>query len=303
MSSLPNTLKFLISFALMRSQNREVNVLRKKLVLTIFAILLAGSMLAGVFLLAPASSQVNAAQYQNKGTGALVYLNLPPAPNATSPPAPSGTSSRPSDLLLRAYDLPNSTFAGPHDALMVYLWIPQRNSYNPVALITDANDTSVYQKVWNGTFIWYNTTVASSSLFNIIKVSDQDLQIWTQNSKASGPDSDIKSHDMLVVNLTTSVNVTLPFNLWPQPSQSYGNLSFTLPPLTFTFININKNGYYSADSIAALPSGWKYQPVAEMRTPAWVEERVPLWLGTTSPLEVVGHIDWGYSQTYTPPTT
>jgi hypothetical protein len=106
---------------------------------------------------------------------------------------------------------------------------------------------------------------------------------------------------MLVVNLTKAVYINLPLNLWPYPQSLLGNFSFTLPPLTLTFREINKNGYYDSATFGTLPSGWKYQPIAMMRTPAWVEEKIPAWLGDASPLEVVGHIDWGYSQTFLPP--
>jgi hypothetical protein len=187
--------------------------------------------------------------------------------------------------------------------LAISLWIPQLNSYNIIAYITDANDATLYHKVYNGTFVWYNTSAINpaASMFNVIKVADQELQIWTQYSAVGQPDSNIISHDMLIVNLTKAVNINVPLNLWPQAYQSSGNLSFTLPPLTFTFREINKNGYYDAASLSGMPSGWKYQPVSMMRTPAWVEEKVPTWLGPTAPLEVVGHIDWGYSQTYIAP--
>ncbi len=48
-------------------------------------------------------------------------------------------------------------------------------------------------------------------------------------------------------------------------------------------------------------SGYYRQPISEMRTPAWVEETIPKWLGATSPLEVVGHIDWHFREVITPP--
>jgi hypothetical protein len=236
-------------------------------------------------------------QYVNRGSGGLVYLNLPPAPNATSPPAAPGTPTRPSNLQLRPYDLTESNFAGPHDAMLVYLWIPQRNAYTPVALITDAANTTIYQQIWNNSFIWYPMNISGASALNIIQVTDKDLQVWPQNSETGSSESP----DMLIANLTRSVNITLPFNLWPQPQQLLGNLSFTLPPLTLTFREIGAKSYYDTATFANLPSGWKYQPTAEMRTPAWVEERVPAWLGDASPLEVDGHIDWGYSQTFVSP--
>jgi hypothetical protein len=267
--------------------------------LSILALLSIVTLLSVIFLSAGlATSQQNTVQYINKGAGGLVYLNLPPAPNSTSPSVPPGTPSRPSDIQLRPYDLTESNFAGAHDAILVYLWVPQRNAYTPVALITDASNTSIYQQIWNNSFIWYKMNTSDASLLNIIQVSDTELQVWSQNSQTGST----QCPDMLIANLTRSVNITLVFNLWPQPQQSWGNLSFTLPPLTLTFREISDKSYYDSTLFSSLPSGWKYQPTAEMRTPAWVEERVPAWLGDASPLEVVGHIDWGYSQTFLPPS-
>ena len=67
----------------------------------------------------------------NSGTGSLVYLNVPPSTVTATVP------SHPSDLQLRCYHFDKSPM-GPYDSIMVYMWIPQRNSYNMVALITDA---------------------------------------------------------------------------------------------------------------------------------------------------------------------
>ena len=83
-------------------------------------------------------------------------------------------------------------------------------------------------------------------------------------------------------------------------SAVYGDLSFTLPPLTLKFRPIG-DSYSDSGANATLPSGYSRQPIAEMRTPAWVEETVPLWLGATSPLEVAGHIDYHFSEVITPP--
>ena len=59
----------------------------------------------------------------NSGTGSLVYLNVPPSTVTATVP------SHPSDLQLRCYHFDKSPM-GPFDSIMVYLWIPQRNSYN-----------------------------------------------------------------------------------------------------------------------------------------------------------------------------
>ena len=234
----------------------------------------------------------------NSGTGSLVYLNLPPStPTSTVP-------SHPSNLQLRSYHFDKSPM-GPFDSILVYLWIPQRNSYNLAALITNAPNVQLFQDLWYKTFIWYNTTGITSNpnaFLNVIQVADKDLQIWTEDTnhrEDHGTDNNV-----FIVNLTKTggVQINLPFNLWPnQPTlQSYGDLSFTLPPLTLKFRAIG-DSYADSGANATLPSGYARQPIAEMRTPAWVEETVPLWLGATSPLEVAGHIDYRFSEVITPP--
>ncbi len=235
----------------------------------------------------------------NGGTGSLVYLNLPPStPTAAVP-------SHPSDLQLRCYHFDNSPM-GPFDSIMVYLWIPQRNSYNLVALITDAPNVQLFQDLWYKTFIWYNTTgIASPAFLNVIQVTDKDLQIWTENVNQGHDDRKDSNNNNanFIVNFTKTggVKINLPFNLWTtSPTQVYGDLTFTLPPLTLKFRPIG-DSYTDSGTNATLPSGYARQPISEMRTPAWVEETVPLWLGATSPLEVCGHIDYHFSEVITPP--
>ncbi len=211
----------------------------------------------------------------NSGTGSMVYLNLPPSTVTATVP------SHPSDIQLRCYHFDHSP-SGPFDAILVYLWIPQRNSYNPVALITDTPNVQLYQDLWYKTFIWYNTTGITTNpnaFLNVIQVADKDLQIWTEKAH--------RTSDVFIVNLTKTdgVKINLPFDLWTgSPLQSYGDMSFTLPSMTLTFRVIG-DSYTDLGANATLPSGYYRQPISKMRTPAWVEERVPLWLGAVSPLE------------------
>jgi hypothetical protein len=235
-------------------------------------------------------------QITNYGIGSLVYLNLPTPSNATSPPAAPGTPSHPTDIQFRCYHFNRDSSLGAYDAMLVYLWIPQRNSYNPVAFITDAVDITTFENVWNKTFIWYKIGIPGADISNVIQVGDKELQIWTSNSNGF-------KDDTLIVNLTKAAPINLPFNLWPAPQNSYGNLTFTLPPLTLTFRDLNAGSYTDSGANATLPSGYYRQPIADMRTPAWVEEIIPSWLGATSPLEVSGHIDWKFTEAITPPAS
>ena len=242
-------------------------------------------------------------QIINSGTGSLVYLNLPPSTVTSTVPI------HPSDIQLRSYHFDKSPM-GPFDTILVYIWIPQRNSYNIVALITDAPNTQLFQDLWYRTFIWYNETIITSNpnaFLNVIQVADTDLEIWTENVNERHDDRwDLEDNNngAFIVNFirTGGVKINLPFNLWPnQPTlQSYGDLSFTLPPLMLKFREIG-DSYPDSGANITLPSGYARQPIAEMRTPAWVEEIVPLWLGATSPLEVTGHIDYQFSEVITPP--
>lgn len=204
--------------------------------------------------------------------------------------------SHPTDIQLRCYHFNKDSSLGAYDAMLVYLWIPQRNSYNLAAFITDASNIETFEAVWNKTFMWYKIGIPSADMLNVIQVADNDLQIWTSNSNGY-------KDDTLIVNLTRAVTINFPFNLWPAPLNSYGNLTFTLPPLTLKFRDLNAGSYNDNGTNATLASGYYRQPIAEMRTPAWVEEIIPSWLGATSPLEVSGHIDWKFTEVITPPAT
>lgn len=200
-------------------------------------------------------------QIKNYGTVSLAYLNLPTPSNATSPPAAPGTPSHPTDIQLRCYHFNKDSSLGAYDAMLVYLWIPQRNSYIIVAFITDAPDIETFRNVWNKTFAWYKTGTPDLDTLNVIQVTDKDLEVWTSHE-------DGHKDDTLIVNLTKAVTINLPFNLWPAPTKSYGNLTFSLPPLTLTFRDIGADGYYDEGVNAVLPSGYQRQPIAAMRTPS-----------------------------------
>jgi hypothetical protein len=233
----------------------------------------------------------------NSGTGSMAYLNLPPS--TVTPTLPW----HPSNIQLRCYHF-DDTPMGPYDGILVYLWIPQRNSYAPAAFITNAPDAQLYEDVWWKTFIWYNTTASeASNMLNVIQVSSNDFSVVLQDaSNGNGVKGGVNGQNgnLLTVSLKTPVNIHLPFNLWTAPYNTYGDLSFTLAPLTLKFRDIGVS-YYDAGANAALPSLYYRQPISEMRTPAWVEESIPSWLGAVSPLEVCGHIDYHYTETITPP--
>ena len=130
--------------------------------------------------------------------------------------------------------------------------------------------------------------------------------MWTENANQGHDekrDSNDQNSGVFIVNLTKTggVKINLPFNLWTgSPVQSYGDMSFTLPPLTLKFREIG-DSYTDSGTNATLPSGYARQPIAEMRTPAWVEETVPYGLALHPRLKSAGHIDWHFSEVITPP--
>jgi hypothetical protein len=273
--------------------------MKKKSLVSVFLLLsiLLVSIVAAIGVSSGKTDSTNN-QIINSGTGSMAYLNLPP-PSTTI----AGTPSHPTNIQLRCYDFNKHSALGAYDAMMVYLWIPQKNSYVLVALITDAPNVDLLKALWSGTFIW-NTAIGA---LNVIQVADKDLEVWTEDTnQGNGVKGgwNGESSNVLIVTLAVAQTISLKFNLLPE-GNSYkpiGDLSFTLAPLTLKFREIG-DSYYDVGANSKLASGYSRQPISEMRTPAWVEETIPTWLGAVSPLEVVGHIDWHFSEVITPPAT
>jgi hypothetical protein len=132
-------------------------------------------------------------------------------------------------------------------------------------------------------------------MLNVIQVSPNDLKVYLDDSSNGNGvigGSNGQNGNLLVVSLTAPVSIHLPL--------SVGDSSFTLPSMTLKFRDIGVS-YYDEGANFLMPSGYHRQPISEMRTPAWVEEGIPSWLGAVSPQEVCGHIDYHYSETITPP--
>jgi len=227
---------------------------------------------------------------KNYGTGSNVYINVP-----------QGVPNHPTNLQLRCFDFNGDSAFGSFDAILLYLYIPQRNSYNLVGYITDLSNTEMLQNIWKGTFIYFPTL----GMQNVIKLAPEELEIYTDSTTSNGNgdrNGDGGNNDMLVVKLAKEVTITLPFQNAPEPTKSIGDLTFKLPPMTLKFRPIAES-YFDSGANAKLPSGYLRQPIATMRTPAWVEETIVPWLGAISPLEVCGHIDYKFIEALTPPAT
>jgi hypothetical protein len=97
--------------------------------------------------------------------------------------------------------------------------------------------------------MWYNMTGITSNpnaFLNVIQVADNDLQITTEdtnngNGVKGGANGEASNVFIVSFVKTGGVRINLPFNLWtaaPATLQAYGDLSFTLPPMTLKFREI-----------------------------------------------------------------
>ena len=224
-----------------------------------------------------------------------VVLQLPTPSNAISPPAAPGTPSHPASLKLIAFDNERKSTFGAQDWLAVALWVPQGNAYVPVAVISDSNDEgqAFFKTLYTNTFIW------RANFENVIAVEDKDLDVWTESSETCYEKSyngwGYEGNTAFIVSLTKAVTIKLPFSTW-------GDQTFTLPPMTLTFREIGNPYYVEETSTLARPpySGYT-ENVKIWRSPAYVACSIPAWI-IFSDLQFVGN--WGTrgTLTYTPPS-
>ncbi len=250
--------------------------MNRKILIAVFVISLSIVMTVAAFAPALARKKIDEGAIVSTGQHGEVILQLP-----------AGVPSHPTCLRLVADDHDRKSAFGAGDSMTVALWIPQYNGFMPVALISDNDDPELFvsmKKIFNNSFIW------NPIMPNILNVTDQDLDVWSK-------------HDVLFANLTKSMKITLPFNLMVgTPYAAWGNLTFTLPPLTLTFRPIAK-GFHFEESLTLLPhpplSGYSIE-VTSWQTPAWVTAEIPSWLRTAW-LEASGHICTHLTSTFTPP--
>jgi hypothetical protein len=252
-----------------------------------------------------AVSDPNKPQVTKYFTSGKVILQLP-TPSNKSAPAPPGTPSHPVSLELLAYDLDRKSTFGAHDELYVALWIPQANSYVPVAFISD-NDAAgqdFHKMLYTNIAIW------STGFENVIAVADEELEIWTENSWTRDGNRykgwGCESSDVFIVNLTKAVTISLPWNLLPPqvPLSKWGNQTFTLLPMTLEFREIGDSFYQEAtESLVASPG---FPPMSDYtvkakgwRTPAWIEASL-VWINYAD-MEFVGRTTSQGKAVYVPP--
>lgn len=199
---------------------------------------------------------------------------------------PSGTPSHPTNLRLIANDYDKRSHFGAYDTLVVALWIPAMNAYVPVAHINSISNPDLDAFLQT---LYANTPVWNPVMHNIFDTSA--LSVWRKG-------------DTIMANLTSSVTVTLPFNLMVNtPYVSWGDLTFVLPPMTLTFQTIGHGSpYEEALTLTSPPfSGYTLQ-IKSWMSPAWVKAQIPTWVSGAW-LECSGHICTNLVSTSTPPAT
>ena len=196
----------------------------------------------------------NKSQVKFYYSAGAVVIQLPTPSNAISPPAEPGTPSHPISLKLTAFDNDRRSTFGAQDWLYVALWIPQGNSYAPVALVSDSNDEGqdFFKALYSNTFIW------QPNFENVIAVEDQDLEIQTESSgtcyEKGYKGLNYESNAAFIVTLTKAVTIKLPWNLFTKlPFSTWGDQTFTLPPMTLTFREIGNPYYVDETSTLAPP--------------------------------------------------
>jgi hypothetical protein len=199
----------------------------------------------------------------NTSNGGIVSLQLPP-----------GVPSHPVNVMVSVFAIDKTSSSEAANVMEFYIWVPAVNSYLPVAFLsTDTNQTviSTVKTMVNGSPVWTPPT-----MMNLFNVNASQLQI-TMNEK------------MLVANLTTSVNVSLPDSLG-------GN--FTIPPMTLMFIPI-ADGFAHNQTTVIPSTNWTIS-MSHTDVPSWVRVTSPMWLGLGQ-VEVAGTMVVDATTVYTPP--
>ena len=204
-------------------------------------------------------------------------------------PAGSPKVTNVTALRLIANDFNKKSTFGAVDTLLVALWIPVANQFVPVAQINSVSnpDLDTYlHALYNNTPVWTGFTP------NVIDLTSKNLSVW-------------KDDDIIIANLTTSVKITLPFNIMVgSPFMTAGNQTFILPPLTLTF-RPTAHSFHNEESLALVPhpplSGYTVNVKSQM-SPAWVRVDIPTWVKGAW-LECSGHICTNLVQQGIPPAT
>jgi hypothetical protein len=206
------------------------------------------------------------------GKGGTVVLQLP-----------EGIPSHPTILKISVGSFDKRSTYGAYDTLFVSLWIPAYNGFMMVACIETnvVHSDSLSRQFFAGSFVW------NPPLFpNDFQVADNELEV-------------VKHGSTITATLTKSIDISLPFNFLPAPFTDWGDLSFTLPPMTLEFVEIPASPKY-IDVAYGVPSGWSIK-LTELDKAAWVSVMIPQWLGM-EPLTATGILFHNRVAVFTPPS-
>jgi hypothetical protein len=258
--------------------------LNKKTVAISLSVCLLVSIVAGVvaqtFANATTSPTVDKNKYAFGEHGEVIVTFPPPStlPNSSQP-------SHPTTLRFVAAIYNDRSSFGASSSILIQLWIPAANQFVGVAQIVASSnpDLPAYlQTIWNGTPIW------NPIMHNIFIVNSQTLNVW-------------RDCDKIIANLTAPVTITLPFQL-TATNAAWGNQTFTLPPLTLTFIpTASPSPLHEVIPLLPSPplSGYVLD-ITSLMSPAWVRVDNPTWVKGAW-LECTGHICTDLTEVEIPP--
>jgi hypothetical protein len=196
---------------------------------------------------------------------------------------PEGVLSHPTTLKISIGSFDKRSTYGAYDTLFVSLWIPEYGDFMTVACIETnvVHSNSLSRQFFASSFVW------SPPLFpNDFQVADNELEV-------------LKHGGTITATLTESIDISLPFDLLPAPFTDWGDLSFTLPPMTLEFVEIPASPKY-IDVDYGVPSGWSIE-VTQREKAAWVSVMIPQWLGM-EPLTATGTSFHNRVAVFTPPS-
>jgi hypothetical protein len=202
------------------------------------------------------------------GSGGSVILQLP-----------EGIPSHPTTLSIEVYDFDKRSSLGAMNVMVVYLWVPAKNSFVSVAIISDNPNPDFFaftKMLLSNTPVW-----APPVMPNLFQVADKELEVRRHG-------------DVLTVNLTVPISITLPDPLGG---------SFTLPPTALEFRGID-DVFKDEGTVSLLPSpplsGYTIK-MTFMGKPAWVRLWIPQWTGGPAAFMFDGTLFMHVTRTYTPP--
>jgi hypothetical protein len=251
---------------------KEVKKLNKKLLGTILALSLA--VIITVAAVVPTLAHGNQSD-DGKSDSIITFYGSGGSVNFQ---LPQGIPSHPTALMIEVYNFDKRSSLGAMDVMPVYIWVPARNAFTTVAIISDNPNPDFFafaKTLLNNTPVWTPPIMP-----NLFQVADKELEVQRHG-------------DVLTVNLTVPINITLPASLGG---------SFTLPPTALEFRGID-DAFKDEGTMPLLPSpplsGYTIKMTFTGK-PAWVRVWIKPWTGPF-PITFDGTLFMHVIRTYTPP--